>query len=165
MGFIPHNLGNFYAENYNNFLGTLFSKTLNNSITPDVITIYKPLSNAPEITVTIGETEYNSLYFREYLNTKDKYSVFLSINAPVIEIKSELSASNRRLLMFKDSYANCLIPFLTNNFNEITVIDLRFVNQPYSEFLNIEDYDSVLFLYNVMTFSECISIVKLNAGR
>jgi hypothetical protein len=164
LGFTPLGLGSFTAENFGGFLGTLYSMTLINTVTPDVISIYKPTGSAPAITLTVGGNEFGSLYFREYLDTKDKYSVFLGANAPVIEIKSEPANTDKRLLIFKDSYAHSLIPFLVNNYSEITVADLRLINTVYSELFNVEDYDAVLFVYNVISFSEDTNLIKLNTG-
>jgi len=170
MGFTPWSLSNFDVENASNsFLGTLYSKTLDRGITPDTISIYTLSDGDPEVHVTINsgvETEYrNSLYFREFLGVKDKYSVFLGTNAPIIEVESHLRAIERSLLVFKDSYAHSLIPFLAKNYSHITVADMRYINTGYDALFDVDEYDAVLFVYNVITFSEDTNLVKLNAGR
>jgi hypothetical protein len=42
---------------------------------------------------------------------------------------------------------------------------MRFINVDYNTFFDVADFDAVLFMYNVITFSEDTNIVKLNAGR
>ena len=153
MGFSPLAMNRFNIEHVSNsFLGTLYSLTLNNRITPDVISIFS---------LTEGDPHEN-LYHKEFLETKDKYSLFLGPNAPVIEITSNLP--ERKLLVFKDSYAHSLIPFLAKNYSKITVADMRLININYRELFDVGDYDAVLFMYNVMTFSEDTSLIKINAG-
>ena len=58
------------------------------------------------------------------------------------------------LLVFKDSYAHCMIPFLTAHFSRITVLDMRYIHDGISNHVNVDDYDSVLFVYNAISFSQ-----------
>mgnify|MGYP000012573579 FL=1 len=62
--------------------------------------------------------------------------------------------------MIKDSYANSMMQFLINNYDTVTMIDLRYTNQSISNLVNVEDYDQVLFLYNCITFSDENDIIK-----
>ncbi|MCL2636895.1 MAG: DHHW family protein [Oscillospiraceae bacterium] len=166
LGFTPIELNRFNVENANNsFLGTLHSKTLNNSVTPDIIKLYTLSEGEPEVTMIINdgisETQFDSLYFRDYLETKDKYSVYLSSPVPVVQIESNLGGAGRSLLVIKDSFAHSLVPFLAKNFSSITMVDMRFINQHYSEVFNVSEFDAVLFVYNVITFAEDTHLVKL----
>jgi len=170
MGFSPLELNRFRIENASNsFLGTLFSLTLDRSLSPDIINIYTLSEGDPDVTVSVNKgTEtatHDTLYFREYLDVKDKYSVFIGTNAPIIEIESDLGGVEKRLLIFKDSFAHSLIPFLAKNYSHITVADMRFINVDYNTFFDVSDFDAVLFMYNVITFSEDTNLVKLNAGK
>lgn len=145
------------------FLGTYYSKTLYNKIDPDTIDIYsiKDGSNVTSCTINNGleETVYDSIYFRDFLDTKDKYSIYLGTNQPYLNIKTNLQ-SDKKILIFKDSYANCFIPFLTQHYSEITVLDMRYINN-FREYANPEDYTHILFLYNATTFSSDENIRKI----
>lgn len=169
MGFQSEPLSSFDIEHAStDFRGTLYSKTLDNSITPDVIDYYHFNEGAAPLTLTVNSgtevREYDSLYMREYLEMKDQYSSFLGSNVPMLTITSERSPNGQSLLIFKDSYAHSMIPFLANHYSKITVLDLRLINVPYSTLVNVEEYDSVLILYNAITFSEDTNIRKLNMG-
>lgn len=169
MGFQSEPLSSFDIEHAStDFRGTLYSKTLDNGVTPDVIDYYHLNEGAAPLTLTINsgtETrEYDSLYMREYLEVKDQYSSFLGSNVPMLTITSERSPNGQSLLIFKDSYAHSMIPFLANHYSKITVLDLRLINVPYSTLVNVDEYDSVLILYNAITFSEDTNIRKLNMG-
>ena len=91
----------------------------------------------------------------------------ISIAVPVATIISSAqlpeNADNGSLLVIKDSYAHSLIPFLAKNYSHITVLDLRYINGDIETLgVNIGDYKNVLFMYNVITFSQDTNVKKLN---
>lgn len=138
------------------FKGTFYSKCLYNGIKPDVIDIYSydEGSHITGVNMNDGKEESHAgdIYFREYLKTNDKYCVFLGRNQAYMNIKTDVR-NDKKILVIKDSYANSFVPFLTQNYSEISVIDLRYVKNSIKDFVNPNDYDQVLFLYNASTFS------------
>lgn len=166
MGFKPSELGEFDIEHASDsFRGTLYSKTLDDSVTPDIMDYYHFRGDRDiKLTVNDGKSVkyYDSLYFRDYLNVKDKYSSILGPNVPYLRIDTGIEGPT--LLMFKDSYAHSLLPFLTAHYSRIDVLDLRLINNGYSSYVKVKDYDSVMFVYNAITFSEGTEIRKLNMG-
>ena len=101
----------------------------------------------------ISETHYDSIYFMDYLGKKDKYCVFMGENRAYTNIKTNAD-NGKKLLVIKDSYANSFIPFLTQHYSEIAVIDLRYVKTSIRDFVDPDDYEQTLFLYNASTFAE-----------
>lgn len=137
----------------NEFYGTTYSKANLYNLTPDEITTYTNSANEFEIQyVKLGQTT-NSFYNQDYLNKKDKYAMFLNENQELIIVKNKTINSNKNLLVIKDSYANCFIPFVANNFKTTHVIDPRYYAKSISEFIKENDIDEVLFLYNMHTLS------------
>ena len=106
-----------------------------------------------------GKTE-NSLYDFEALNTKDKYAVYFGGNEPFMKIRTE-AENGVKILVIKDSYANCFIPFMLGEFEEIDVLDLRYTNQSLSERMAEGGYTDILVLYNASGFAEDMNILKL----
>lgn len=140
-----------------NFKGTFYSKCLYDKTAADVIDIFS-CKNGAEITDVIcndgvSETHYDSIYFMDYLGKKDKYCVFMGENRAYTNIKTNAD-NGKKLLVIKDSYANSFIPFLTQHYSEIAVIDLRYVKTSIRDFVNPDDYEQTLFLYNASTFAE-----------
>lgn len=169
LGFQATPLLSFNIEHASNdFRGTLYSKTLDDGVTPDIIDYYhfNGESNGLKLTINDGMDikEYDSLYFREYLEVKDKYSSFMGINSPMMTVTSDENPNGQSILIFKDSYAHSFIPFLTNHYSNITILDMRYINTGYSNLVDISEYDSVLILYNAITFSEDTGIRKLRMG-
>ncbi|MBR4092578.1 MAG: hypothetical protein IKK32_01750 [Oscillospiraceae bacterium] len=166
MGFTPISWDNYNIEHASSeFKGTLYSKTLYDGIKSDMIDIYYPVSGVDITSVDVytgKRTEnYESYYFRDFLETKDKYSVFGGQNQPVVNIKTN-SYNENKLLVIKDSYANSYVPFLSQHYSEITMLDMRYIDVPYNEIVDIDDYDQVLFLYNYSTFAQDKNIRKLD---
>lgn len=147
----------------NDFLGTYYSKTLYEGLHPDTIDIYSYRDGNSVVSCTVNngvsETVYDSIYFKEFLDKKDKYCTYLGTNQSMINIKTNI-ASDKKILIFKDSYANSFVPFLTQHYNEITVLDMRYVNN-FRDFVNPDDYSQILFLYNSTTFASDENLKKI----
>lgn len=143
------------------FKGSLYSKFGLHYIKPDEIKAVNN-DNIDQFVVWNGNKEvvYKNIYFKDYLNKKDKYSYFLGTNEPKVIIRSNTD-NNKRLLIFKDSYAHCLVPFLTYSYSEITLIDMRYVNIDINELVDISNYDDVLFMYCIDVFLNTKNTSKL----
>ena len=137
---------------------------------PDTIDIYSLAQGEPSVQVSVyssaeSTATYDSMYFREFLSQKDKYSAFLGQNVPRIDIDTELSEENDKgsLLIIKDSYAHSLVPFLSKHYSHITMLDLRYINSDLSNIgVDVSKYGTTLFMYNVITFSQDENVKKLN---
>lgn len=166
MGFTPLTEDRYDIDHASSsFRGTFYSKTLYGGIAPDTVDIWLPSENAKqpslEIYSSFGEEPviHEGLYFREFLGVKDKYSAFLGTNQPMADIRT--GNGGESLLIFKDSYAHCLVPFLTEHFSRITLVDMRYIQTSYSDVIDVSDYDRVMFLYNASTFMSDENIKKL----
>ncbi|MCR5790591.1 MAG: hypothetical protein K6G83_11950, partial [Lachnospiraceae bacterium] len=154
MDLEPVSLSSLKASQTGDFYGTYYAKYKGIGIRPDVITWYEmPVSSY--VNLDTGET-HDGLYDESRLTVYDKYALFLYGNPGLAEIRGEESpaADERTLIIFKDSYANCLIPFLTKHFDRILVVDLRYFGGSVQSLLAEEKPAELLFLYNFMHFSE-----------
>lgn len=146
------------------FLGTLYSKVLVGEDLKDSVDLYTYASGDPVQDVIkyngSNTITYSSIFFREKLKEKDQYQVFLGGNNGVVRVTTNVK-NGKKLLLFKDSFANSVMQFLPIHYEEITLIDLRYMRLPLSEFVDIEDYDQALFLYNVGTFTETSDLNKV----
>jgi hypothetical protein len=57
-----------------------------------------------------------------------------------------------RILVIKDSYANCFVPYLTANYADIDVVDFRNYNYGLDQLIADNGYDQILVLYNFDSF-------------
>lgn len=145
----------------NDFNGTLSATSGYETGYEEPIYIYasEQTEDMPEVVVNyVNEKKKTAtLYDTSKLEEKDKYAVFLGGNYPLIDIRTTADTTDR-LLLIKDSYANCMIPFLTPYFREIVVVDPRYYYGDIKELMEENDFTSVLFLYNGNTFVEDNSI-------
>lgn len=149
----------------NKFNGALSSKSAFRTSATDTVDIYIPQSTNVKVSVNYldSKKKSTSLYEIEKLDTKDKYGVFLGGNHPIIEIKSTAKTTNS-LLLFKDSYANSLVPFLTEHYSKIVIIDPRYYYDDIDVLISENNFTDLLYLYNANTFfsDESLSLVLNN---
>lgn len=142
------------------FEGTIQSK-LGIDTKKDTIEIYLPEGD-PFYTVSKNggtEVEY-SVYDYSALDTKSKYDVFFGGNYARVDIETR-AGTGRRVLVIKDSYAHCFVPFMLEEFDGITMLDIRYYNQKLSSLIEEGGYTDLLFLYNASGFAEDTSISRL----
>ncbi|MGL4654919.1 MAG: DHHW family protein [Sarcina sp.] len=144
------------------FNGTLTSKSGFSVSNNDSIDVY--LNNNPDLKVSVTYPQEGkkspSLYDTSKLETKDKYAMFLSGNHPIIDIRTNAKTTNT-IIIFKDSYANCFIPFLIEHYSKITVIDPRYYYDDLYKLMDENKYDDILFLYNANTFFSDTSLAPV----
>lgn len=152
-GLSPFDTNAYQAESVPGFYGTHYSATRRWNVQPDTITYY-PLDNPMTIFDIGAETEYTprtteSMINTEKFGTRDKYAAFLDGNNGYSVIEGNGEGS---ILVLKDSYANCFVPFLTANYEKIGVVDLRNFSYGLDSTIESEGYDQILILYNFQTF-------------
>ena len=139
----------------NDFRGTLASKSGFTNGLNDMIKIYLPKEgqNYKNSVIFYSDTKEKTTEFYKLnnLKKKDTYTVFGGSNHPIYSIKTPVS-SQRKLLLIKDSYANSFIPFLSQDYREIIVIDPRYFFDDISEIIKANGITDILFLYNANTF-------------
>ncbi len=134
------------------FSGTLASKS-GYDRSRDTIDIYVPQDVSTEYVVNYVEEgeKTASMYESRALEQKDQYEVFFGGNHSRIDITTPVE-ENKNLLIFKDSYANCFIPFFQPYFRSIIVIDPRYYYDDVDRLVTDNSITDILFLYNVDTF-------------
>ncbi len=116
------------------------------------IEMYTPETGTETVVTYVEDgTQTATLYDEEKLKTKDQYAVFLGGNYPLLDIKTTTDTDSV-LLVFKDSFANSMIPFLTTHYKEIVVVDPRYYTGDIQEIMLTYGITDCLFLYSGNTF-------------
>ena len=92
----------------------------------------------------LGSSDLTQLYQPQYLESEDAYRFFLDGNHPVVQI--ETGQKSGHIVILKDSFANCFVPYLTLHYGRITVIDPRHFRMDVGEWLSGQEVDKVLIL-------------------
>lgn len=136
------------------FRGTLFSKVL----LPD--SVYDTVYYAPSVTVesVVCDGEDGALYDTAALAKKDKYELFLGGNYGQCVITTG-TENGKHLLLIKDSFANSFVPFLTGDYETITMIDLRYFRSSLQELA--AGATDILVLTEITNFAASSDYFKL----
>ena len=103
------------------------------------------------------EDAYGAVYRLDKREGMDPYDLFLGGATTCVTIENENAATDRRLILFRDSFGSSLAPLLVAQYRQIVLIDLRYAASAYLErYVTPEPGDDVLFLYSAMI---------LNRGR
>lgn len=145
------------------FHGTLHSKINLPGLPFDIIEAYA-YEGMREVYYDLSETPEYSLYAEKYLSGKNQYGYFLDDNHMLIEIrntsyKKESTDRERKnkgtsLFIIKDSFANCMVPYLSEHYETIYILDLRYYKGKLTQLIDryvTKDTD-VLILYNMSHF-------------
>ena len=149
--------GNYEEPNYEekilgDFYGTYYKEQKENNIEPDELK-YLTNEEIEKSTVYNAETESNEPVYNisKAKETGNLYDAFLSGASAIEIIKNEQSETGKKLILFRDSFGSSIAPLLINEYEEIVLIDLRYVNYTIlSNYVNFSDYENqdVLFLYS-----------------
>ena len=136
------------SELCSDFRGTVYSKINYPFAAYDTITAYyKTLTHS--VSYNGGDYTTDSIYERKYLSGSDKYAVFLNSNQASTVIDG---CGEGRLLIIKDSYANCFTQFVIDDFEQTHIIDPRFFTASVSDYINENGITEVLVLYDIPNF-------------
>ncbi|MBR5474295.1 MAG: hypothetical protein IKU83_02675 [Lachnospiraceae bacterium] len=139
------------------FLGTTYKKVLRR-VTPDwLMAMYPKSIQNLKLIYNMGMEERDTYYDESFLGGKDQYSTYLGGNKPLIQMNTGVE-NGKKLLLIKDSYANCFAQFLLEDYEEIYMVDLRHFNYSMQSFAKEQGITDVLVLYNVKGFSEEVSL-------
>ena len=154
------------------FRGSLYSKILDADSAYDEIWTYglqkDDAFGSKDCTVIIDEKQQlDSIYDDEMLQKKDKYAYFLSGNYGQVHIQNQKAASKakgKNILIIKDSFANSFVPFVTQDYENIYMVDLRYYNGDMKSYLQEHNITDVLVLYNISNFISDRNLHKLTGG-
>ncbi|MGN0268935.1 MAG: DHHW family protein, partial [Lachnospiraceae bacterium] len=106
------------------------------------------------ISVTIyprGEAVEGTLYAENCLQRKNQYEYFLGGNQPLAVIRSS-HTDKPKLLLLRDSFSDCMVPFLADAFSEIHLFDLRYNHTSVTDYIRDRQIDRVAVIYGFQTF-------------
>ena len=133
------------------FLGTNYSSACAWWTEPDTIEAYVSEEGKTVTSNFTGREEPGRLYAPERLDTKNQYAYFLGGNQPLCVIRSQ--SEGPKLLVLRDSYSDCLAPFLSERFGEVHLFDLRYNRLSPADYIREQEIDLVLILYSFETFT------------
>lgn len=158
MGETPAPLGT--AETVSeDFYGTLYSTSGVHWLKPDSVERYIAGEGVTVEDVHGGES--HGLYVDSFLAEKDKYASFLGGNAPLYIVRNPDAVSDQKLLIVRDSYSDSLAPFLSQEFAEVHLLDLRYYRTSVAQYARDNGIDRIFVCYSVENFVKDVDAVFL----
>lgn len=180
MEFLSENNNKSYDKkttDMNNFVSTKYKKAFLGSLGkrvgkwyggvddytlmyPNFDTSYniKTLKKSSKIEEKNGKFE-NSIVIKNNIDitkpiTTNRYASYFGADYPLIKITNN-NVSDDKVLILQDSFGLPFSAFMSLNFNQTDILDLRhFKDKMLFEYIDENHYDMVLFLYNPSVFSE-----------
>lgn len=80
----------------------------------------------------------------------DLYEIYLSGPVSLMKIENPMAATEKELVVFRDSFGSSLVPLLTEGYKTITLVDIRYIQSDFlANFVDFQNKD-VLFLYSTV---------------
>ena len=133
-------LSSFATHRLDGFLGSLFKTTQSSVLSnnPDYVECFDLTVDAqntvyasPEMTPGSGVSTY---IVAQTVNDSNKYLAFIAGDQPLEKITTSVK-NGKKILVIKESYGNAFVPFLCNNYEEIYVIDPRWIDMNIADFV------------------------------
>ncbi|MBE6825696.1 MAG: hypothetical protein E7511_02280 [Ruminococcus sp.] len=122
---------------------------------PEPFTYYKP-ANLDQITATYYNTAFSggrvgNLFF-ENNSIAASYTVFVGRDDCILQVDTNVD-NDRVLVIFKDSYGNALVPFLTQSFERIYLCDFRYFDRNAASFIREVGGTDLLFAMSTVAIT------------
>lgn len=152
LGVTPKTLSDFKIDAYPGYLGSLYNASQLEVLkdNPDVVEVFRGLPHNQMMSLQ-GDTydKDGDVYIESYLTDSQMYGIFCGGDRAIYKIETQ-NHSGRKILVLKDSYANALIPFLTELADEILVIDPRMYDENIDSLVSDEGITDILFINYVL---------------
>ena len=97
---------------------------------------------------------YTAIYDMDKLTGKDMYDIYLSGPQSLLRIENPYCATDRELVIFRDSFGSSLAPLLLQDYAAITLVDLRYIQPQVLERYLEFDWQDVLFLHSTLVLNK-----------
>lgn len=134
IGLTPVELTDMEEWDLGEFRGSLTGQVSRpNDLRSDELIAYRPEGEITRWSVDQSgwKTELPLFTYWEGMDIRSKYAVFGADAAtPVVQVQNDSLEDGPTCVILKDSFANCFIPFLAQNFRTIYALDYRYFPGP-----------------------------------
>ena len=156
-GITPVELSVFNEYRFDGFLGSFYAESgqqpsLGN--TPDYVMAYEPTQTQFIHTYTKnGEIDYHIVSDGNKLSAANKYLSFVCGDHPFGIMTNPTITDGSSCLVIKESYGNAMVAYLTQHYQNVYVVDYRYINQVYpatlNQFVDERGIWDVIFVNNI----------------
>lgn len=152
------NTKKYEQKSLGDFYGSYYKEINDNTIQPDKLIYLNNDMIEDCIVYNIEKDEKEKVYNLDRVNeTKNKYDLFLSGASAIQRIENKEVQNGKKLILFRDSFGSSIAPLLIGSYEEILLVDIRYVNSEFlADYIDFKKYEGqdVLFLYNTRVINK-----------
>ena len=104
------------------------------------------------ITPNMGDEPYETSVYMEGIDSgPNAYLTFIGGDSANFIAYNDTKTDNKKILVVKESYGNAFIPYLTNNYKEVHVVDSRYFTGSLKSYMQDNGINEILFINNTMS--------------
>lgn len=150
-------LSQFTERQFPGYLGSFYSasqKSPKLAATPDTVYAYEPKYNTTTIYYEDGTIKDTTIIADgNQLGTSSKYLSFIHGDRPLCVMKNPDITDGSVCVVIKESFGNAFVPFLTENYGTVYVVDYRYFSKidsrTLSQFVDDTGAQDVVFINNI----------------
>lgn len=163
-------LDSFTTHRLEGFLGSLYKSTYSNVLrdNPDYVECFELSVDAQNMVYPSAElnmSEGVSTYvIARIVNDDNKYLAFIAGDQPIEKITTSVR-NGKKILIIKESYGNAFVPFLCNNYEEIYVVDPRWIDMNLADFVTangIQEVMAINYMFAISNKTYCNALSKMS---
>lgn len=167
-GIPAKSLDSFEKVEFSGFLGSFYNDTGKIDAlgkNPDTLVAYKPKSAVEMVYTDKAGTKINWPVVNDVTSypASIKYSAFIGGDNPFTEITNPSITDGSSIIVVKESFGNAFVPFLTESYNKIYVVDYRYYKGSISALCKEKGVNTVLYINNISATRNKGLISKLEA--
>ena len=145
-GFAPHSIGEYEYASSTGYLGYMYTILKDTGVgtamnsNPDTVEKFKPVSDLTAVSYSDPSMSGSGMEIPLVSMSSGSYYAFTQGDQPLIHIKNSSVSNGRIAIITKDSYGNTVVPFISDCFEEVYVIDQRHFNTDSTYSLNIVSF-------------------------
>lgn len=109
-----------------------------------------------------GTNEQETRLFHTYAEGSNAYGVFLGGDSPLMVCKNN-DGNGKKVAVVKESYGNAFCPYIALTYSETHMIDFRYIELDFQQYLKDNEIDEVIFINNAMASATGPRVDELNA--
>ena len=138
------------------FRGDLYAQTLYGGVRPDLLDYYiyergSKMTSVTEYHADGTQTERGTIYDPAAIRSEDMYRFYLGAPCQKLVLRTNVE-SGKTLLLYKDDFADCMVPFLMQHYSEICIVDLQQAKDDLLAVADPSEYTQVLFLCSMQNW-------------
>lgn len=108
-----------------------------------------------------GGDSYDTDVYYEGAEGSGAYITFIyGDSARFVEYNDE-NKNGKKIAVVKESYGNAFVPYLTNNYEEVHIIDFRYYGGNLKDYMEENGINEVLFLNNTMSANAAVQVDRI----